>query len=245
MTLGVVAALPGEARALRAAASPQVLIQVSGVGAADATRAAEALASSGAGALLSWGVAGALDPAVAPGSVCLPHWVLEPGPGAAPLTRFATHDRWRSALAAALRSASAPLPGAGAALIDEECALLSGVPAALATAAAKRAAHAATGAVAIDMESAAVARVAAAASLPFLVVRVIADGALEEIPSSVVDASRSGAVRVGLLVRGLLASPAQLLPLLRLARRYRLGLERLRAVARSPALAPAGGGRAP
>ena len=254
MTIGVVAALAAEGRALRGGESGRLLektlLQVSGVGAAAATRAAESLVRRGARALISWGVAGALDPALAPGAICLPAVVLERAGNEGDGTRLPTHAAWRATLAAALRTrglltARAAAAGVVAARavtagpLLTEGTLLSGVSEALSSVATKRAAHAATGAVAVDMESAAVARVAEREGLPFVVLRVIVDTAADEIPGSIVNASRAGRVRLLELAGSLLLAPAEILPLLRLAGRYRIGLAQLRAVARTCPLVPA------
>lgn len=247
MTIGVVAALAGEARALDMTApsgerAQETLLRISGVGTAAATHAAEELIRAGAHALLSWGVAGGLDPDLPTGAICLPATILDaggrgaPGPGAArsgtgegavPLERLATSDHWRAAFLDALAAQPARLEGAPL----SEGALLSGTSAALASVAAKRAALESTGAVAIDMESGAVARVARDASLPFIAVRVIIDAFDDEIPAAVVRASRSGRVQMTRLLGGLLLAPAEVLGLLRLARRYGIATRRLRAVA--------------
>ncbi|HLW24100.1 MAG TPA: hypothetical protein VKT22_07045 [Steroidobacteraceae bacterium] len=256
MTLGVVAALAAEGRALRGGTvrrCEQTLLKVSGVGAAAATHAAELLVRSGAEALLSWGVAGALDPALMPGTICLPAAVLElPADGGdgtrfTPAACFSTHGPWRAAIATALRASishapTGTAPGLRPGGLSEG--LLLSVPEALATAAAKRAARAAAaGAVAVDMESAAVARVAQRAALPFIALRAIVDTASDEIPGSIVRASRAGEVRLLRLAGGLLRSPSDLLALLRLAHRYHRGLGQLRAVARALPLRPGGAAR--
>lgn len=257
MIVGVVAALAGEARALAATAekAPRILLRTSGVGAAAATEAAEELIRAGAEALLSWGVAGALDPTLTTGTICVPAMILdargasaarllEPGAGGTSLERlerFEPSVGWRAGVLAALAAQNAPLEGARL----SEGALLSGTCEALATAVAKRAAHRGTGAMAIDMESGAVARVALKASLPFMALRVIVDAADDEIPGTVVRASRAGRVRIGRLLGGLLAAPGDLDGLLRLARRYRLATRRLRAVAPLwPGASPSGRQRA-
>jgi adenosylhomocysteine nucleosidase len=112
---GVVAALAFEARSLgrcrqRAVGPPCVLgdgslLCISGVGADNASRAAHELVAAGAQALLSWGVAGALDPALGCGAVLLPAEVLRPTPasGSAPLQRYPTCRTWRERIAAALQ----------------------------------------------------------------------------------------------------------------------------------------------
>ena len=63
-------------------------------------------------------------------------------------------------------------------------------------AAAKAATRRETGAVAVDMESSAVAEVAAASHVPFMAIRVIVDTALDAIPASVTAAGESGQIRI-------------------------------------------------
>jgi hypothetical protein len=109
---------------------------------------------------------------------------------------------------------------------------------ALETPADKSAARRATGACAVDMESSAVAQVAAAHGVPFIAVRVIVDTACDGIPQTVAGASRAGKLRTGRLILGLLRSPLEIAPLLRLARRYRVALRSLRAVASLGKLEP-------
>jgi len=220
---GVVAALAAEARALgpaaRRGARPVLangtLLAVSGIGCAAAGRAARDLIGAGATALVSWGMAGALDPILEAGTVCLPDEVL-----ASDGTRFRTASHWREPLAA-LVAAERPVAGGT---------LLTSVNA-IDTVAAKNDAYRATGAAAVDMESAAVAQEAAGHGLPFIAVRVIADTAGDALPRAVVAASRAGQVQIWRLILGLLMAPADIAPLMRLARRYRVAIRSLEAAA--------------
>jgi hypothetical protein len=84
---------------------------------------------------------------------------------------------------------------------------------------------------AVDMESSAVAKAARTCGVPFIAVRVIVDTAADEVPRAVSGASESGQVRIGRLLLGLMRSPADLVPLLRLTKRYRIAIGSLRAVA--------------
>jgi adenosylhomocysteine nucleosidase len=93
-----------------------------------------------------------------------------------------------------------------------------------------------TGARAVDMESAAIARVAAARGLPFLVARVIVDTAADSLPSSVTAASESGELQIWPLMAALARTPAQIIDLIRLARRFRVAHHALRVVGRSESL---------
>jgi adenosylhomocysteine nucleosidase len=228
---GVVAALAAEARTLdpapvRGATQPRggigyemlsggMLLVVSGIGQAAAAAAAGRLIDAGAGALVSWGLAGGLAPSLEAGAVCLPEEVIGPDG-----THYSTAREWRETLA---RSVAAHRRVAGGSM------LTSAAP--IATTAAKAAAHRDTGAVAVDMESSAVAKVALTRGLPFIAVRAIVDTAADELPRAVSGASGSGQVRIGRLVLGLMRSPVDLVSLLRLAKRYRIAIGSLRTVA--------------
>ena len=226
---GVVAALAAEARVLGpaepkgngcAVLADGNLIAVSGIGPGAARGAALRLIEAGATALVSWGLAGGLDPALEAGTVCVPREVID-----ADGTRLDTARSWRESL-----SSSLPGPVGDGALLT--------AASALGTCAAKDEARRQTGACAVDMESSAVARVAAAHGVPFLAVRVIVDTARDSIPPAVARASRAGKVRLGRLILGLIRSPLQIGPLLRLARRYRVAMRSLQAVASLGKLAP-------
>ena len=88
------------------------------------------------------------------------------------------------------------------------------------------------------------AQVAAAHGLPFIAVRVIVDTAGDALPRAVVAASRAGQVQIWRLILGLLMAPAEIAPLVRLARRYRVAIRSLEAVAgalAAPAVVAASG----
>jgi adenosylhomocysteine nucleosidase len=228
---GVVAALAAEARAL-GPAEPRGeglamladgnLLAVSGMGPQAARSAAERLIDAGATSLVSWGLAGGLDPDLEAGAVCVPREVI-----AADGSRLATARSWQASLSSAV--AAGRHVGTEALLTAEH---------ALETPAQKSAARRATGACAVDMESSAVAQVAEAHGVPFVAVRVIVDTARDGIPPAVAAASRAGKLRTGRLLLGLVRSPREIASLLRLARRYRVALDALRAVAALGKLAP-------
>ncbi|MDE2295398.1 MAG: hypothetical protein KGL36_08070 [Gammaproteobacteria bacterium] len=222
--IGIVAALDAEARALRdahrwrdgqARLDGGATVIVSGIGPVAAGRAARALAEAGAGALHSWGVAGGLDPRLRPGAIVLPAEILGPAG-----ERYPTSARWRERERRALAARDPVHEGAilsqGTAIADPR---------------AKSAAHRASGAVAIDMESAAIGAVAASRGLPFLVVRAIVDTASDALPAAVVAASRNGRPDVRRLLAGLVRSPGDLPALLGLAGRFRAARRALAAVA--------------
>jgi adenosylhomocysteine nucleosidase len=230
---GVVAALDFEARCLGtrqarpgglSSLRDGSLVSVSGIGADNAARAARTLVAAGAGALLSFGVAGALDPALSCASAVLPEAVLRRAeePGSRALLRYETCRSWRARLVSALQ---------GQARVASGTLLSSPTPVSLA--ALKAQLFHDTGALAVDMESAAVAEVAASHGLPFLALRVILDTAADSLPESILRAfdpaaaARSGPARVWRLL-WLLRPASDLRPLLRLAAQYRLARRALR-----------------
>jgi adenosylhomocysteine nucleosidase len=230
-TAGVVAALDMEARSLRPMTRRRdglfetgdgTLVAVSGMGCAAAVGAAGALVDAGATALVSWGMAGGLDPRLQAGAICLPSMVVSrDGPG------FPTDLHWREILAAAIGQRFIVVSGR-----------LFTSAVAIEDVAAKAAAFEETGAAAVDMESAGVAQIAALKKLPFVAVRAIVDTAGDTLPRAVMAAGAEGRVRLARLILGIASSPREIAPLMRLAKRYRAATRALCAVARTGALAP-------
>ena len=168
--LGIVAAMPMERSWLASTTGDaRPAVEVCGVGAAGAHRAALRLVDLGVDALASWGMAAGLDPQLAPGAVVIPTRVI--GSGA---QEYTADVHWRQRLVDRLGHA---LTVSGDPLAD--------APAILDTPDAKTAIFERTGAAAADMESAAVAQVAAESELPILVIRVVLDAAPVSLPGGV------------------------------------------------------------
>lgn len=187
----------------------------SGPGAERAAQSAAAALAAGADALVSCGFAGGLEPKLDSGAVVVPRRVATPD-GAS----YDTDAAWRGAAASALR----------AELTVSDGDVLS-VPAALITPAAKLAAAATYRAAAADMESAAIAAVAARAGAPFLALRVIVDAAADALPADAeawIDerGNRRAAAAFGAVVR-----PRQWRCLWTLGLRYRGAVRALEQVA--------------
>lgn len=168
---GFVVGLAAEARLLARALGSSCRIACAGADPERAREGAARLLAEGAGALISFGLAGGLDPALAPGDLVLPERVVAPGGEA-----IATDDDWRARWSAAATTAG--LPTTGGTLIDS-----AGI---VTTVADKEALHRSSGAVAADMESYAVAAAAAESGVPFAAVRAVADPAGRSLPSSVI-----------------------------------------------------------
>ena len=189
--LGIVAAMPLERSWLASpAGNARPTVEVCGVGASGARRAALRLVDLGVDALASWGMAAGLDPQLKPGTIVIPAQVI----GSRALGH--TPDvHWRQRLLDRL--------GHAVTVCGDP---LACAPMILDTPAAKAAIFEGTGAAAADMESAAVAQVAAESELPFLVVRVVLDAAAVSLPGSLgrgID--DAGRVRVSqLMIRAVL-----------------------------------------
>jgi adenosylhomocysteine nucleosidase len=209
---GVVAALPAEARWL---GTSTLRVRVGGVGAEHAQRAARVLLAQGAKALVSWGTAAALVPGLAVGTLVIADRVIAGSEVLSP------DEQWSERLGGALRAAVSLVRGTIACptrvLRDRE---------------AKAALARDTGAIAADMESAAIGGVAREAGTPWIVLRVVSDDADTVVPSSVVSAiDGDGALRIGRLVRGLVRRPSDIAAFPALARGMRLAGRTMRAVA--------------
>jgi adenosylhomocysteine nucleosidase len=216
-TAGVVCALAAEARHL----NDGTRVAITGMGAAFAAKGAADLIAAGAQALASFGLAGGLDPALSAGDVLLAEQVIGPDG-----RRVPTDPTWRGRLASAVQ-AHAPIRGG----------TLLTMPRAVGTVADKAELFRSTGAAAVDMESLAVAEVAAAHRLPFVAVRVIVDAAADVLPKAVTAAAdQEGHLQIWRLIGALALAPSELAPLIRLASRYRAANRSLAAVARTGSL---------
>jgi len=165
-----------------------------GVAAASPEKAA-ALASemlaNGCRALLSFGIAGGLGQGMAAGDVVIGSSVIAPDG-----TVFETSVLWLEAVRAAIGEEGVRV------------AAIAGSETAITSPAAKRALAAETGAAAVDMESHAVARVAASAGVAFLVIRCVADPVDRSIPDWVLGhVSDNGRHRTGAILAGLSLRP--------------------------------------
>lgn len=223
-TVGIVVALGDECRGLTHRRAPEgaclalsehCLLALSGVGAAAAARAATLLIEEGAGALVSWGCAAALDPRLKPGDLILPNRIID-----ADGLLLETSSDWRNRLFSRL---------AGRLSVYQD-ALAEGT-AIIATPAEKARIFAETGAIALDMESAAIARAARRIEIPFLAIRTIADPAAMAVPTSVLAAQdETGKVRIPKVLGHALLNPGDLLGLIQLGRHFRAAMKTLREV---------------
>jgi len=194
------------------------------MGAARAASGAQALCTAGAQALLSFGMAGGLDPALRAGDVVLPAEVVTPQGGV-----YATAAQWRAQLYEAARRSGGVSCGR---LLTSDAPVLAP--------SAKAALFRECGAVAVDMESAAVAQVARGVGLPFMVLRAVIDAAAAGVPQAVLagSAAATGETSALRLLAALARRPRELGALLPLLNAYRVARRALRTLATSGALQP-------
>ncbi len=142
--------------------------------------------------ILSFGLAGGLDPALRPGTIVIPAAVLSRGVrlcASADLLGGTTHD------------------------------LLLAEDKIVADAQDKQALRQRTGACAVDMESGAVAEAAVAQKIPFVVLRAICDPAERSLPpAAMIALDASGAIMAGRVLGSILQKPWQIPGLIALAR---------------------------
>ena len=204
--IGVVTGLGFEASCLRRnVPSPEHFpVALSGGDSSRALAESTRLIAEGAAGLLSFGTAGALSPALVAGDVIVATAVIGDSGGA-----IAAEQPWCDMLAAAA-SAHRLAPHLGS---------IRAVDRPATTPKEKSALYRATGALAIDMESGAVARAARNAGLPFAVVRVIIDPAMHEVPPAALAAmAPGGRIDYAGLAGALWREPRQIAGLLTLAR---------------------------
>ena len=204
--IGVVTGLGFEASCLRrnVPAPEHFPVALSGGDSQRALTESRRLIAEGAVGLLSFGTAGALSPALSTGDVIVATSVSGATGGV-----IAAEQGWCDLLAAAA-SAHRLAPHLGSVRAVEKPA---------ASAAEKSALYRATGALAVDMESGAVARAARNAGLPFAILRVIIDPAIQDVPPAATAAmAPGGRIDYGALMRALWREPRQIGGLLTLGR---------------------------
>jgi adenosylhomocysteine nucleosidase len=169
-------------------------IAIGGGTVAGAEAAALRLVNEGVRALISFGLAGGLDPALRPGALIV---------ASAVIARDERYPTDRNLLLMLGGGMPHLMLGADAIVADVE---------------EKRRLRQRTGAAAVDLESGAVARAAAMHGIPFAVLRAICDPAESELPpAALVGLDTRGGIRAWRVLGSIAAHPTQLAALLALA----------------------------
>ena len=203
--LGILAGLQSEARCISPFMPEDcrqfVTVTLSGARAEGAKAASARLIATGASHLLSFGLAGGLDPALGPGTLLVPDRLILPD-----RTVKSVDAAWHAELLDLLGDLS---PAIGNHLGSDR---------AIGSAAEKSALFAETGALAVDMESHIMAAAAAEAGLPFALLRVVCDAADDNLPPAALAAIRpDGSTDLLAVLGSVLARPSQIPALGRLA----------------------------
>lgn len=149
-------------------------------------------------AILSFGIAGGLAPGVATGDVLVASSLWEAG------ASLGVDLAWQARLMVRTAARAAPLAASP---------ILIGTPT------AKAALHRGSAALAVDMESGAAARFAAARGIPFAALRAVADGPDDTLPAAAaVGLHPDGSAAPLRVLAALLRNPGELRALLHLAR---------------------------
>ena len=193
--LGIVTGMASEARVFGADA-----LVISAGGDPEATQAGIAsLIQRGANQLVSFGIAGALDPSLKPGDL-----VIGSGVRMRDRERQPVDQKWLAHLTMHLTPARVGEVFGSSAIVGR--------------AAEKAMLFRDTGTVCVDQESHWVAAAARAHSLPFAVLRAVADRAEDTLPPAVlVGLDAQGNPQTGAVIGALLRNPVQLPGLIRVA----------------------------
>ncbi len=198
--------LAAEAKIARAAGFSVVL----GAGDRDRTQALVETAAAETDCLVSFGIAGGLAPQLGPGTVIVSGEVVSHG------LAWSVEPRYRRQLTGFARMLGA-IEGP-----------VFGATSIVATQTEKQRAWAATGALAVDLESEIVARTATALGIPFIVLRTIADSAWRDLPpAALIPLTTGGTPQFCRVFAAVLRRPFQLAEMIALAQETRTALTAL------------------
>ncbi|TRW90871.1 phosphorylase [Candidatus Methylobacter oryzae] len=226
MITGIVVALPEELSTLTSKKigkgccvfiSDKIVLAYSGAGADNARAASELLIAQGAAQLVSWGCAAALTEFLIPGDLVLADTLID-----AEANQIRIHNDWFE-LAKNLLSTRLKIHTGS---LAESLGIV-------AAAADKKHLHTQTGAIAVDMESIAVAKVARQNNVPFIAIRTIADPAGMDLPKAINHSlNDQGDIVLAKLLLFLALHPAELPGLIKLGLHFNAAKNTLKSVAK-------------
>ena len=228
MITGIIAALPEElsiltakklAKGSVARVGDNILVIYSGAGAENARLAAEFLLKQGANQLISWGCAAALKASFKPGDLVLANCCVDADKAVVELN----NKDWVNAVNTLLANQLTKAIFIGK---------LAESKTIVATCQDKTMFADETGAIAVDMESVAIAKVAQEQHIPFLSIRAIADPLAMDLPKAISHAlNDEGDVEMAKLMVYLIGHPAELPGLVKLGWYFNAAKKTLKQVA--------------
>ncbi len=223
--IGIIAALPAEAKCLSSkklkAGLPieiqqDVFLCLSGIGHESALFAAKKLVALKVDALISWGVAGAIDNSLKSGDVILASSIINGE------NRYSVSEDWLSRVSEHFLPSEPNIFSGDIASCKEICASIAD----------KQHLSQNTGALAVDMESAAIAETATENNLDLLVIRTISDDADTAIPEAILKHTNNlGQPRIFNFMLSCILKPKQIREISSLASGYKKGLASLSEIA--------------
>jgi len=223
---GVIVALPEELSTLTSKKiekgcsvfiTDNIALAYSGAGPINARAASELLILQGATRLISWGCAAALSETLKPGDLVLADTLID-----AEGAHIGTHPSW-------LELTQSLLPNS----LKTHSGSLAESRSIVATGKHKKQLHTQTGAVALDMESIAIAKAAWQNTLPFLAIRAIADPADMDLPDAISHSlNDEGDVVLRKLLSFIALHPAELPGLIKLGLHFNAAKKTLKLVAK-------------
>lgn len=225
MITGIIIALPDEISSLTSkkinkgeciSINGNILLALSGAGPENATKASELLLEKGANRLISWGCAAALHPDLKPGDLVLADNLLS-----ADKQQLSIDSPWLKHVTEQL-SALNPITGR---LAESHTIVADSID--------KKTIHQQSGAIALDMESTAIAKTALLNNCPALVIRCIADPVSMSLPKAVSYAlNNEGDVVLPKLLWFLLTHPSELPGLIKLGSHFNAAKNKLKLAAK-------------
>lgn len=219
--IGIIAALPAEANCLYhkklklqtpVEITKDIYLCLSGMGYDSAQQATTQLLKLEVDALISWGVAGSIDQSLKSGDLLIVQSIITND------ASYSIREDWLTRLKTQLHFTKI----GDIASVTDICA----------TVIDKNNLSAKSGAIAVDMESAAIAELATANKIDFLVLRAIADDANTSIPEVVVNHTDGlGRPQTIPFIISCLEKPGQIKQLLTLAKCYKQALKTLKRIA--------------
>jgi nucleoside phosphorylase len=193
-----------------------VLVAFSGAGPKNAAKASQLLIDKGANRLISWGCAAALKAELKPGDLLIPQTLQTEN-----LEKFSISSPW---LCNVLEHLS-PLNPHTDSLIESSYIVTQS--------SAKKKIHQQSGAIALDMESIAIAKTALQHNFPALIIRCVADPVTMNLPNAISYAlNGQGDVVLTRLLWFLLIHPYELPGLIKLGLHFNVAKNKLKCIAK-------------